>query len=155
MARLTLFPLLVMALFQVALALPYGLKTIVNKAADGVLKGEPFELLSVQPGDLHGNPWYIEPFRRAADVTITTLNHRFFVSVTRGQANLTPERTVWSLEWADQEFFRIKLVDNVDSALGWDKSTKNVYVERWDGGDEQLWQIRDPSYYYGRMYRQY
>ncbi|KAF9573150.1 hypothetical protein EC968_008999 [Mortierella alpina] len=153
MARSTLFALLVMALFQVALAIPFGLNTIVNKAADGVLKGQPFQLLSVQPGDLRGNPWYLQPSRQG--VIISTPDRRLSVTLLRGQATLTPQKTEWSLEKAGEDLFTIRPLYNADLALGWDESTKNVYVERLEGGDEQVWQIKGPSYDYGRMYRQY
>ncbi|KAF9936613.1 hypothetical protein BGZ67_002203 [Mortierella alpina] len=153
MARSTLFTLLVLALIQVALAVPFGVGLIVNRAASGALKGNPFKPLTVSPDDFRAKPWSIKPFEEGVLIEALGTPEPFFVSARGGRAFLTPEEQKWYFENAGDNLYKIKL-PNEDQVLGWDEESYEVRLQRAKGTPEQLWSILR-THDYGRMYRQY
>ncbi|KAF9970300.1 hypothetical protein BGZ75_002332 [Mortierella antarctica] len=152
MARSTLFSLVVLVLIQVALAVPFGVGLIVNRATNGVLKGEPFRPLTVGPGDFYTKPWIIKPFEEGVLIEAVG-TPRLFVNADYGRAVLTPEEQKWYFENAGENLYKIKL-PNEDQVLGLAEGSNVVRLQGANGSDEQLWSIRGRDGY-SRMYRQY
>ncbi|KAF9967425.1 hypothetical protein BGZ70_009570 [Mortierella alpina] len=123
---------------------------IINEAAHGALKGEAFQVLTVEYNDLKAEPWILE--RRDEGVVISTPD-KDFVSAIKGEAMLTPFEHKWSFEDAGDDVFKIK-VPYEDQVLSWDEDSEKVYVLPAKGGNEQLWRVVRVIHY-DRMYRQY
>ncbi len=149
MARSTLFVLLVLALIQVALAAPYGVYLIVNKAANGTLRGhEKFQPLTVHRDDLSPIRWKIASNDKGT--RILTFNHHYFISDHKWVAILTRDRQYFRFEEVGNDICKIKHL-TYDKVLTWIEHTRYVSLEDVNGGDEQLWQIQPWLYDYSRM----
>ncbi|CAO3573870.1 unnamed protein product [Mortierella alpina] len=147
MVRSTLLTLLVLTLIQVAFAVPLVRYLITNQAAQGALKGEPFEVLTVKRHDLKFEPWILE--RRPKGFVIATPNE-YFVYPIKGEAVLTSFEYEWSLEETFKGLFTIR-IPGENQVLSWDEDSEKVYIQHANRGEEQLWRIMALNLY-GRMY---
>ena len=110
-ARSTLLILLVLALIQVALAVPAGPFLFTHKRANGVLKTRYSQSLSVKRDDLQGDPLVIK--LRAPDYgVIQTTDGTNFVTDRNFEGILEPTMKYWSFEEAGEEFCMIKVPKN-------------------------------------------
>jgi len=150
MAGSTLIALLVLALVQVALAVPTGVYAIINKAVNGALKAESTGALTVEPGRLHSSPWVIYTASRGS--IIRPQDGEDYITAEGGEALLTPYPTEWYFEPAGKEIYKIKFPSE-DKVLTWDKDAREVKVQGSRGTSEQLWQVQSLRNY-GRMFRQ-
>ncbi|KAF9954177.1 hypothetical protein BGZ72_004772 [Mortierella alpina] len=161
MARSTLFALLVLALIQVVLALPYGYKMIINVAAKGALIGDPYKSPNRAPTverNSQGfayNMWGIDPTPEGgATATIFMPPAYSFLSFTPDfGVTLSREAFAWAIHSAGGDNYIIKLPNN-DLVLNWDERYGDVSMSPANGSPGQLWQIGS-SFSYNRMFSQF
>ena len=136
-----------LTLIQVTFAVPLVQYLIINEAAQGALKGEPFQALTVKRGDLKAEPWILE--RRQNGFVIATPD-KYSVNPRRGEAVLSSFEYEWSIEKAFGGLFTIR-IPGEDQVLSWDEYSGKVYILPAIQRPEQLWRIVDGNRY-GRMY---
>ncbi|KAG0011602.1 hypothetical protein BGZ81_002078, partial [Podila clonocystis] len=152
MARSTLFTfLMLVALIQVALAIPFGYNLVINVAGNGALKAYQGKKLIVEPGNLQGpyNMWGINRFEEGASIFMPPAGA--YLSVADGNVALERRETKWYFEQAGFNVYKIKL-PNEDLVLDWNEDSEVVSLQPSNGSPEQLWRVQDP-YGYSRMYR--
>ncbi|CAO3573869.1 unnamed protein product [Mortierella alpina] len=154
MARSLILALLVLlALLQVAMAAPAGIKRIVNRGLDGTLQVKQGGSTVVVGRDKNDfGVWAIRPQTEGAHLYHPRTGE--FLGVNGGNVVVTADRRqTWLIEETDQPgVYKIKL-PNVDLVLDVDGNSKQAVLQRSNGSAGQLWQFVS-SVDYGRMYRQ-
>ncbi|KAF9280097.1 hypothetical protein BGZ68_007513 [Mortierella alpina] len=153
MARLIMFALLVLALIQVSLALPYGPSVIFNLEANGVLKGKRNQVPIVERNNLQGPIWEIQMFEEGASIYLPEASEYLNVEEYTNEVVIEGGEFEWRIESAGPGAFKIKL-PNVDSLLDWDVNSQKVILQPAKESPSQLWLIKRP-FHYSRMYRQF
>ncbi|KAF9967424.1 hypothetical protein BGZ70_009569 [Mortierella alpina] len=153
MARSLLLALLVLvALLQVALTAPAGLKRIFNREFDGTLQVKQGGSAVVVGRDKNDfGVWAIRPQKEGAHLYNPRTGN--YLGVNGDKVVVTADRRqTWSLESAGPGVYKIKL-PNEDLVLDVDGDSKEAVLRRSNGSVEQLWQFVS-SVDYSRMYRQ-
>ncbi|KAF9280096.1 hypothetical protein BGZ68_007512 [Mortierella alpina] len=153
MTRSTLFALLVLALIQVALALPFGYHKIFNVAANGVLKGGYAGTVPTVDENVQDGPfamWGIDALEDGASIFMPPAGS--FLNAVKGQVIVKGGPFKWVFQNAGYGQYLIKLPYD-DLVLDWDEGTRKVSLRPADGSDTQLWQV-PTSHSYSRMYYQ-
>ncbi|KAF9964655.1 hypothetical protein BGZ70_006135 [Mortierella alpina] len=153
MARSTLFALLVLALIQVAWALPYGYHQIINDAAKGAIIGYRGRTPNVERGEFgeSNNYWGIEEVPGGATIFMPPAGS-FLTVVDGGYVLLEEKKYVWAISTAGDGKYIIKN-PNSDLVLDWNERSRNVVLKPANGESSQLWHIgTTPSY--SRMFHQ-
>ncbi|KAG9323170.1 hypothetical protein KVV02_001801 [Mortierella alpina] len=143
--------LLLVALIQVALTAPAGLKRILNRAGDGALQVNQSGSVVVDHDKTSFGVWAIRPQQEGALLYNPRTGE--YLGVNGGKVVVAADRRqTWSLESAGNGVYKIKL-PNEDLVLDVDRQSKQVVLQRSNGSVEQLWQFVS-SVDYSRMYRQ-
>ncbi|KAF9280095.1 hypothetical protein BGZ68_007511 [Mortierella alpina] len=153
MARTTLFALLVLALIQVALALPFGYGKIFNVAANGVLSGGYAGTVPTVEKNIRDGPfamWDIIPYENGAALYMPPAGA--FLNAASGQVLVEAGPFKWVFQNAGSNQYIIKL-PNDDLVFDWNERTNKVSLRPANGSPTQLWQVPTP-YSYSRMYYQ-
>ncbi|KAF9943526.1 hypothetical protein BGZ72_003902, partial [Mortierella alpina] len=151
MARLFLLTLLVLiALIQVALTAPAGIKRILNKGPDGTLQLSQGGSVVIGHEKTDYGVWAIRP--QTVGALLYNPRTGEYLGVNGGGAVVASDkRQTWSLESAGDNFYKIKF-PNDDLVLDVDRTSKQAVLRRSNGSAEQLWRFVS-SVDYSRMYR--
>ncbi|KAF9292346.1 hypothetical protein BGZ68_007361 [Mortierella alpina] len=152
MARSFLLVLLVLvALIQVALTAPVGIKRIRNVALGSTLQVNEDGSVVIDQDKNSFGVWSIRP--QGGGALLYNPRTGEYLGVDGGKVIVDGDRRqTWSLESAGERVYKIKL-SNEDLVLDVDRSSNQAIVQPSNGSSEQLWQFIS-SVDYSRMYRQ-